>query len=69
MKSTHNTLIAYAKGTAAACVMAAGTALLMAWGGNTEAPLQNYSQQRLEAAAQAVPDQLVLLEARQAPYR
>lgn len=65
MKSTHNTTIAYAKGIAAACAMAAGTALLMAWAGDSgSAPLQNYSQRQLDAAANAVPDQLMALQAR-----
>lgn len=62
MKSTHNTAIAYTKGITAACVMAAGTALLMAWAGDMgSVPLQHYSQRQLEALTIAAPEQLVAL--------
>lgn len=72
MKSTHNTLLAYVKGTALVGAMAAGTALLMAFtagGAGVDPTLKNHAQQRLEQATQSVPDQLVLLDARQAVYR
>ena len=72
MKSTHNTLLAYVKGTVLVGAMAAGTALLMAFtagGAGMDPALQNHAQQQLERAAQSVPDQLVLLDARQAAYR
>lgn len=69
MKSTHNTLLAYVKGTALVGAMAAGTALLMALSAGADQPLKNHAQQRLEQATQSVPDQLVRLDARQAAYR
>ena len=69
MKSTHNTLLAYLKGSALAAVMAAGTALLMAATTGGELPTPNYAQSRLDQATQTVPDQLVKLDARQAAYR
>ena len=69
MKSTHNTLLAYVKGTALVGAMAAGTALLMALSAGADQPLKNHAQQRLEQAAQSVPDHLVLLSNRQAAYR
>ena len=69
MKSTHNTLLAYVKGTALVGAMAAGTALLMAFTAAADQPLKNHAQQRLEQATQSVPDQLVLLSNRQTAYR
>ena len=69
MKSTHNTLLAYVKGTALVSAMAAGTALLMALSAGADQPLKNHAQQRLEQATQSVPDQLVRLDARQTAYR
>ncbi len=69
MKSTHNTLLAYLKGSALVATMAAGTALLMAMTTGAEPPTQNYAQLRLDQATQSVPDQLVKMDARQATYR
>lgn len=72
MKHTHNTLLAYVKGTALVGAMAAGTAVLMAFTSGTagvDPALENHAQQRLAQAAQSLPDQLVLLDARQAAYR
>ena len=70
MKSTHNTAFACAKGIAAGCVMAVGTAILIAWAGNIgTAPLQNDAQRQLDAVIQVVPERLPALEARQASLR
>lgn len=69
MKSTHHTLLAYLKGTALVGAMAAGTAVLMALSAGADQPLKNHAQQRLDQATRSVPDQLVLLNARQAAHR
>ena len=70
MKSTHHTIFAYAKGFGAACLMAAGTALLMAWAGGTgHSALENYSQQQLDAASGTLPEQLVTQNNRQTQLR
>jgi ABC-type nickel/cobalt efflux system permease component RcnA len=47
MKSTHNTLLAYGKGIAAALVMVMGTAVMISAFSTAEAPLKGYSQNKL----------------------
>ena len=47
MKSTHNTLLAYGKGVAAAVAMVVGTAVMMSAFSTAEAPLKDYSQNKL----------------------
>ena len=69
MKSTHNTILTYVKGTALVVTMAAGTAVLMVFIAGADQPFNNYSEQRLEQSARSLPDPLVRLDARQTDYR
>lgn len=70
MKSTHNTAFAYAKDIAAGCVMAVGTAILIAWAGDIgTSSLQNDAHRQLDAVIQVEPEQLAALKARQARLR
>ena len=47
MRNTHNTLLAYGKGAALALAMVTGTAVMMSAFSTAEAPLRDYSQNKL----------------------
>lgn len=47
MRSTHNTLLAYGKGIAATVTIVTGTAAMMSAFSDLNAPLKDYSQNKL----------------------